>query len=117
MKYKPYWCKTPFQHLQYTLVRNQKQLNKVYGDKSQVFLSGGCAAQVNLSNGFAIVQIGDTKGRDLIEVHGLILHEAVHIWQRLKELMGEDSPSIEFEAYSIQAIAQDLFSMYEDSEK
>lgn len=117
MKYKPYWRKTPFQHLQYTLVRNQKQLNKVYGNKSQKFISEGCAAQVNLFDGFAIVQISNTKGRDLIEIYGLILHEAVHIWQHLKQLMREDEPSIEFEAYSIQMIAQDLFAMYEDSEK
>lgn len=30
--------------------------------------------------------------------------------------MGEKEPSSEFEAYSIQAIAQDLFEMYEESE-
>ncbi|MCU4582874.1 hypothetical protein KTJ32_17910 [Acinetobacter gyllenbergii] len=31
-------------------------------------------------------------------------------------VMGERDPSTEFEAYSIQAIAQDLFKMYEESE-
>ncbi|VCX09755.1 hypothetical protein BANRA_03893 [Acinetobacter baumannii] len=36
--------------------------------------------------------------------------------KRLKKLMGEREPSSEFEAYSIQAIAQDLFKMYEESE-
>lgn len=117
MKYKPYWCETPFQHLKYTLVRNQKQLNRVYGDKSQKFMSTGYDAQVNLIDGFAIVQLGCTKERSLIEIHGLILHEAVHIWQELKLKMNESEPSIEFEAYSIQVIAQDLFKMYEDSEK
>lgn len=30
--------------------------------------------------------------------------------------MGEREPSSEFEAYSIQSIAQDLFKMYEESE-
>jgi len=30
--------------------------------------------------------------------------------------MGEEKPSSEFEAYSIQAIAQDLFEAFEESE-
>jgi len=40
----------------------------------------------------------------------------VHVWQRIRQRMGEREPSIEFEAYSIQRIAQDLFSMFEESE-
>jgi len=40
----------------------------------------------------------------------------VHIWQRIKKLMREKKPSVEFEAYSIQCIAQDLFSMFKESE-
>lgn len=54
--------------------------------------------------------------KDQIEVYGLLLHEAVHVWQKVKKLMGEKEPSSEFEAYSIQAIAQDLFEMFEASE-
>ncbi|HAV3704902.1 TPA: hypothetical protein JIE85_003720, partial [Acinetobacter baumannii] len=65
---------------------------------------------------YAIVQIGDTADKDQIQVYGLLLHEAVHIWQIVKRRMGEREPSSEFEAYSIQAIAQDLFKMYEESE-
>jgi len=42
--------------------------------------------------------------------------EFLHIWQRIKKLMGEKKPSTEFEAYSIQRIAQDLFSMFQESE-
>ena len=34
----------------------------------------------------------------------------------LKALMGEQEPSKEFEAYSIQRVAMDLFGMYEESE-
>ncbi len=65
---------------------------------------------------YAVVQLGDTSERNLIEVYGLLLHKAVHVWQKIKKLMGEREPSVEFEAYSIQAIAQDLFKMYEESE-
>lgn len=65
---------------------------------------------------YAIVQIGDTSDKDQIQVYGLLLHEAVHVWQIVKRRMGESEPSVEFEAYSIQAIAQDLFEMFEASE-
>lgn len=65
---------------------------------------------------YAIVQIGDTADKDLLQVYGLLLHEAVHVWQIVKRRMGEREPSVEFEAYSIQAIAQDLFEMFEASE-
>lgn len=119
-KYKPVWHITPFEHSKYTLVRNQKQFNMLFDNKNDAdeFLSLGCAAQVDYYNGGekCVVQLGKTKGRPLNQVYGLLLHEAVHIWQRVKKLMGEKDPSIEFEAYSIQRIAQDLFDMYKDSE-
>lgn len=87
-------------------------------DKADHFLDMGADAQVStFSDGaYAIVQIGDTADKDQIQVYGLLLHEAVHIWQIVKRRMGESEPSVEFEAYSIQAIAQDLFEMYEESE-
>ena len=43
-----------------------------------------------------------------VEIVGLLIHEAVHIWQNIKEDINENHPSSEFEAYSIQAIAQRL---------
>ncbi|MDC5137740.1 hypothetical protein NRA43_17205 [Acinetobacter baumannii] len=60
--YVPEWYISPFQHVQYTLARNQLHMDLLFED------------------------------------------------------MGESEPSVEFEAYSIQAIAQDLFEMYEESE-
>ncbi|MDC5474108.1 hypothetical protein NRA29_14345 [Acinetobacter baumannii] len=119
--YVPEWYISPFQHVQYTLARNQLHMDLLFEDMNKVdpFLSiEGAAAQVDFySDGaYAVVQLGDTSERKLIEVYGLLLHEAVHVWQKVKKLMGEKEPSSEFEAYSIQAIAQDLFKMYEESE-
>ncbi|MDN8191865.1 hypothetical protein QZK04_17625 [Acinetobacter baumannii] len=118
--YLPLWHITPFQHVQYTLARNQLHMDLLFEDmdKADQFLDMGADAQVStFSDGaYAIVQIGDTSDKDQIQVYGLLLHEAVHIWQIVKRRMGEREPSVEFEAYSIQAIAQDLFEMYEASE-
>ncbi|MFI8146483.1 hypothetical protein [Acinetobacter sp. ABJ_C5_2] len=119
--YVPEWYITPFQHVQYTLARNQLHMDLLFEDMNNVdkFLSvEGAAAQVDFySDGtYAVVQLGDTSERNLIEVYGLLLHEAVHVWQKVKKLMGEKEPSSEFEAYSIQSIAQDFFEMYEESE-
>lgn len=119
--YVPEWCMSPFQHMQYTLARDQLHMDLLFDDmqESDQFLSiEGATAQVDYyqEGTYAVVQLGDTSGRDLIEVYGLLLHEAVHLWQQVRVLMGEREQSSEFEAYSIQAIAQDLFEMYEASE-
>jgi hypothetical protein len=39
---------------------------------------------------------------------GYLTHEAVHIWQEHRELVGEDNPSAETEAYGLQCIVESL---------
>lgn len=39
---------------------------------------------------------------------GLLTHEATHVFQHICEYIGEDSPSDEFEAYSIETITREL---------
>lgn len=118
--YVPEWYISPFQHVKYTLARNQLHMDLLFDemDDSDEFLSMGTGAQVDFyqDSAYAIVQIGDTSEQTSVEIHGLLLHEAVHIWQRIHQRMGEKDPSTEFEAYSIQSIAQDLFVMYEESQ-
>lgn len=65
----------------------------------------------------AIVCLGKTKGKTSMQINALLLHEAVHIWQEIRLSIGEKSPSSEFEAYSIQAIAQNLMYAYDDMKK
>ena len=47
-----------------------------------------------------------------IEMAGLLVHEAVHVWQRYAEHMGETHPAEEQEAYAIQGISQELMMEY-----
>lgn len=61
------------------------------------------------------VALGPCVGCSGIEIAGLLVHEAVHVFQRYCEHIGEDRPSTEFEAYSTQAIAQELMAAYQES--
>jgi hypothetical protein len=64
-----------------------------------------------------IVTLGGTKGKSIAQIHALLVHEAVHIWQAIRENIGEKSPSSEFEAYSIQSISQGLMQAFKDAKK
>lgn len=59
-----------------------------------------------------IVLLDGWQGRDPIEVAGLLVHEAVHIWQQYADRIGEDNPGREQEAYAIQSIAQELMAEF-----
>lgn len=52
------------------------------------------------------------ENRDPVEVAGLLIHEAVHIWQEWCEYYGEVAPGREQEAYAVQAIAQELMAEF-----
>ena len=52
-----------------------------------------------------------------LQMYGLLVHEAVHVWQAFKESIGEKYPSSEFEAYSIQSISQRLMVAFSDKIK
>ena len=60
-----------------------------------------------------IVCLKDIEGQHYISVMAMVVHESVHVFQNMCEKMGEDSPSEEFEAYSIQNITQTLFEALE----
>lgn len=62
----------------------------------------------------AIVSLSkQAQGRSAVEISGLLVHEAVHVWQAYAEDIREDSPAIEQEAYAIQSISQELLAEYE----
>jgi hypothetical protein len=47
-----------------------------------------------------------------IELAGVLLHEAVHVWQRYCDWIAEDKPGDETEAYAIERIAVRLMHSY-----
>lgn len=65
------------------------------------------------SQGIAVVvALRLREGIEGVQIAGLLVHEAVHVFQHFCERIGESRPSTEFEAYSIQAIAQRLMYSY-----
>jgi hypothetical protein len=62
----------------------------------------------------AIITIRKRKKTKRSQIDALLVHEAVHVWQWVKEILGEHEPSKEFEAYSIQSISQELIEAYHD---
>jgi hypothetical protein len=59
-----------------------------------------------------IVCLEGSEGRNPVAVAGLLVHEAVHIWQQWCEEVGEKNPGEEQEAYAIQFIAQELMAEF-----
>ena len=70
------------------------------------------AIKGNLGDHIITVELGPQKGVDLPAIRSTLIHEAVHVFQFACEHAGEDSPSPEFEAYSIQSIYCNLLSEY-----
>lgn len=60
-----------------------------------------------------VVCLGDGwRERNPVEVAGLLVHEAVHVWQAYCDDIGERNPGSEQEAYAIQSIAQELMAEF-----
>ena len=62
-----------------------------------------------------IVTIDLTSNHPFDEVCGLLVHEAVHVFQQLLNYIGDSKTSNEIEAYHIGSIAQSMISeLYEE---
>lgn len=59
-----------------------------------------------------VVALRVRDGVEGVQIASILVHEAVHAFQHYCDRIGERQPSLEFEAYSIQAIAQRLMESY-----
>lgn len=113
--------KTPIPLISYCLVTSPRELahaEKIFGLPRVAFCAVGSEAMTQFfDSGVCIVHIARVDERDDIQTYGLLVHEAVHIYQEMIAKMREEDPSIEFEAYSIQKIAVDLFTTYNNKIK
>lgn len=50
------------------------------------------------------------------DLQATIVHESVHVWQFVKEYIGENEPSKEFEAYSVENIYTTLMGAYNEQQ-
>lgn len=103
------------------LCLSQKELDKILhklGKSRGVFpVSGACVLTLeNQSTGelVALVCVSKKaqKNNNPVELAGLLVHEAVHVWQAYARDIGEEKPGDEQEAYAIQAVSQELLDEY-----
>lgn len=109
----------------YTVVMSEKQFHKILKEyevpvaQYGVFMNEGANATTHFLDhpeyaSIAIVTVSEKhKSLDVLQVYALLVHEAVHIWQRSRRRIGEHSPGDETEAYAIQRISQSLMFEYE----
>jgi hypothetical protein len=110
----------------YTLCLTEAQMHLVMDDlgvpvqdRPKFVPRGRDACVHNLTdpdgNVVAVLCMYGHQDRPAIQVAGLLVHEAVHIWQEHCSCIGEENPGVENEAYSIQGIFQELAVMYVES--
>lgn len=90
-------------------------LRHIKAHQRPVFVSDGADATTHFfehkGKTCALVCVRESE-RSSIEIAGLLVHEAVHIWQTYCEDVGERNPGDETEAYAIQTFAQRLMAAY-----
>ena len=64
-----------------------------------------------------LVSLNNDDKQPLLNIIGLIAHEAVHVFDFICEHINEDEPSKEFKAYSIQMITMELLEAWRKSRK
>ena len=83
------------------------------GVKPYDWLQSGADAMMHTwtskGNSICVICVPPRGKRTRAQYAALIVHEATHVWQHIRDDIGESRPSAEFEAYSLQNICQSLF--------
>lgn len=123
---KPYWCDRTLIHNPYIFgvalseaafhkaLRQMKMPRETWPDWIGSPQSDATLHHFENSDGrlCAIMCLREQEGKTGIQIAALIVHESVHLWQAVRENLGEGKPSSEFEAYSVQSIAQGFMDAY-----
>lgn len=105
------WCVSPFEHAKYTLFTSRKKMRNAGFEQID---SDGPAATHFYDDEKIVVLLDKKANVTDSEKVALLVHESVHVWQEIRNRMGEKEPSIEFEAYSVQSIFLGLLSLYQE---
>jgi hypothetical protein len=91
----------------------KRELKRLGCEQSYLTTQGSCATFTKDGCINVLVTLReDTDKFHPEETIGLLAHEAIHVWQAIRDHIGEEAPSFEFEAYTFQAIFQELLSAY-----
>lgn len=115
------WCDRGWQPVHYGFCPSKKawlrEMRLMECDEPFPETDGRCTTFTKDGKARCVVTVREGAERDhsLTEIAGILVHEAAHVWQEVRLAMGEKSPSIEFEAYSMQVIFQELYSAFQDT--
>ena len=81
--------------------------------------AGATLHRFTKSNGemCAIICLDESAYSSLVQRYSVLVHEAVHLWQYIREHISEHEPSKEFEAYMIDTLSLRLMESYNEQIK
>lgn len=115
------WCDRGWQPIHFGFCPSKKawkrEMKRMACKEPYPVSDGRCTSFTMGGKVVVIVSLrdGSESERSIVEITGLLVHEAAHVWQAIRKDIGEEYPSPEFEAYSMQAIFQGLFSAYQET--
>ncbi len=115
------WCDRGWQPVHFGFCPSKKawkrEMKRLNCKEPYPDTDGRCTTFTNEGKVVCIVTLrdGSENERSISEITGLLVHEATHVWQTIRDDIGEKDPSPEFEAYSMQAIFQGLFTAFQET--
>ncbi len=115
------WCDRGWQPVHFGFCPSKKawkrEMKRMNCNEPYPKSDGRCTTFTNEGKVVVIVTVrdGSEHERSISEITGLLVHEATHVWQTIREDIGEKDPSPEFEAYSMQAIFHGLFTAFQET--
>lgn len=115
------WCDRGWQPVHFGFCPSKKawerEMKRLNCKEPYPDTDGRCTTFTNEGKVVCIVTLrdGSENERSISEITGILVHEATHVWQTIRDDIGEKDPSPEFEAYSMQAIFQGLFTAFQET--